>query len=76
MHQVVMKGAVGRFRHNVSLIKLVQRLSTRSLALAKSEVERWLDGEAVTVVCDDEASEIEFCRQAKSFGVILIKPSD
>lgn len=71
MRQIVMQGSVGRFKHNVSLITLVQRLSTRSLARAKSEVERWLAGEAVVIFFEDEASEAEFRREAESYGVIL-----
>jgi hypothetical protein len=72
MHQVVMRGSIGRFKHNVSLIRLVQRLSTKSLVRAKDEVERWLAGEAVVVVFEDEASELEFRREAESYGVCFL----
>jgi hypothetical protein len=55
----------------VSLIEAVKQYSTGSLVLAKSEVERLLDGEAVVLEFPSDSDKDEFRKKAEAFGVIF-----
>jgi hypothetical protein len=55
----------------VSLIKDVRDFSTGSLASAKEEVERLLDGQSVTLHFSDGDKKKEFRRRAELLGAVF-----
>ena len=55
----------------VSLIELVKKLSTGSLIRAKADVERLLDGFAVTLEFESKDAMDEFKIKAIEFGVLF-----
>ena len=57
----------------VSLIAAVQRYSGLPLGRAKSEVERFLAGEAVSLQFPSERSKHEFRAAAEALGVTLVE---
>jgi hypothetical protein len=59
-----------RFR-TVPLIQAVKEHSTGSLAKAKADVGRLLDGGTVTLDFASEHQMDEFKRKAKEFGVVF-----
>lgn len=55
----------------VSLIKDVRDFSTGSLALAKEEVERLLDGHSVVLHFSTDEKKDEFKKRAERLGVVF-----
>jgi hypothetical protein len=52
----------------VALIQAVKQYSTGSLIRAKTEVERLLAGEAVTLEFSSESASDEFKKKAEAYG--------